>query len=440
MPQAIYIDYDVLAGFPPALNWSGIGDILCFHTGVLNWRHPRAPRLCSISAGHRVRCHTWRAAYLRWPRFVVKTRAFGRSKRVSVGPHGDLSFYKAREIAAEIVVRIKKGQPPFETEPEPDPTVANLAERYMRQYFELHCKPATVSHYRGMLRKHIVPALGELLVKNVTRSDILAFHTGLYRTPSVANRAIEILSKMFNLAELWGWRSSTGNPCKGAPRYMVEQHRERFLTREEIARLGAALAAAPSERLACAHAAAAIYLLLMTGCRRNEILGLRWDDLNFESGEMRLRDSKTDPRMVPMPSPAAEVFKSLSRTPNNPWVFPARKWRARLVNINDSWDRTRKRVGLDGVRLIDLRHTYASRALDWDPLPPEVLRRAVREMLVLSRLEERRLRGAGAGEIWEDACGAVDEWIEREGMLEGLTDPGAANRWKAVGPAGEGEP
>ena len=88
----------------------------------------------------------------------------------------------------------------------------------------------------------------------------------------------------------------------------------------------------------------------------------------------------------------------------------------------------------------DLSRFVIHRALDWDPLPPEVLRRAVREMLVLTRLEERRLRRAGAGEVWEDACDAVDEWIEREGMLEGLTDPGAANRWKAVGPAGEGEP
>ena len=87
---------------------------------------------------------------------------------------------------------------------------------------------------------------------------------------------------------------------------------------------------------------------------------------------------------------------------------------------------------------MDLSRFVIHRALDWDPLPAEVLRRAVREMLVLSRLEERRLRGAG--EAWENACGAVDEWIEREGMLEGLTDPGAANRWKAVGPAGEGEP
>ena len=112
--------------------------------------------------------------------------------------------------------------------------------------------------------------------------------------------------------------------------------------------------------------------------------------------------------------------------------------RQRAVMATDAeWERIGRAAAESGM---DLSRFVIHRALDWDPLPPEVLRRAVREMLVLSRLEERGLRGAGAGEIWEDACDAVDEWIEREGMLEGLTDPGAANRWKAVGPAGEDEP
>ena len=74
-----------------------------------------------------------------------------------------------------------------------------------------------------------------------------------------------------------------------------------------------------------------------------------------------------------------------------------------------------------------------------DSLPPEVMRRAVREMLVLSRLEERRLREAGGGEAWEVACDAVDDWLEREGALDVLSDPGAANRWRAVGDQGDGE-
>ena len=294
--------------------------------------------------------------------FVVQTRAFGRSKRVTLGTHGALAAERARKDAAAIIARIKKGQPPVEPEPTPDPTVTDLAERYQREYVEMHCKPATVSHYRLMLRKHIVPALGERLVAEVEHKDILAFHNGLHHMPTVANRAADILVKMFNLADAWGWRPSGTHPCRGVSRFKVEKH-ERFLTREELHRLGQALRAAPSERLASRHAAAAIRLLVLTGCRRNEILGLRWDDLNFDTGEMRLPDSKTGARMVPLTAAAAKVLKDLPRTPDNPWVFPGKKKGTRLVNLNDSWERVRRRSGLDGVRLHDLRHTFASRAL-----------------------------------------------------------------------------
>ena len=295
--------------------------------------------------------------------FVVQTRAFGRSKRVTLGTYGKLTAEKARKNAAAVIARIKKGQPPVPPEPAPVPTVADLAERYQREYVEMHCKPATVSHYRLMLRKHIVPALGERLVAEVEHKDILSFHTGLHHMPTVANRAVDILVKMYNLADAWGWRPAGSNPCRGVPRFKVEKH-ERFLTREELYRLGQVLRAAPAERLASTHAAAAIRHLVLTGCRRNEILGLRWDDLNFDTGEMRLPDSKTGARMVPLTSAAAaDVLNGLARTPDNPWVFPGKKKGTCLVNINDSWDRVRTRADLDGVRLHDLRHSFASRAL-----------------------------------------------------------------------------
>ena len=112
--------------------------------------------------------------------------------------------------------------------------------------------------------------------------------------------------------------------------------------------------------------------------------------------------------------------------------------RQRAVMATDAeWERIGRAAAASGM---DLSRYVIYRALDRDPLPAEVLRRAVREMLVLCMLEERRLRGAGAGEAWEDACDAVDEWLDREGMLEGLTDPGAANRWKSVEPAGDDGP
>ena len=112
--------------------------------------------------------------------------------------------------------------------------------------------------------------------------------------------------------------------------------------------------------------------------------------------------------------------------------------RQRAVMATDAeWELISRAAAASGK---DLSRFVIHRALGRDLLPPEVLRRAVREMLVLSMLEEKRLREAGAGKFWEDACDAVDEWIDREGMVEGLTDPGAANRWKAVGPEGEDEP
>ena len=191
--------------------------------------------------------------------FVVQTRAFGRSKRVSLGQHGDPHFSvdHARKKATDIIARIKTGQPPVPPEPAPDPTVADLADRYEREYVAMHCKPLTISHYRLMLRKHIVPGLGERLVADVEYKDILAFHNSLHHMPTVANRAADVLVKMFNLADAWGWRPSGTNPCRGVPRFRVEKH-ERFLTREELFRLGEALRAAPAERLASTHAAAAI--------------------------------------------------------------------------------------------------------------------------------------------------------------------------------------
>ena len=228
--------------------------------------------------------------------YVVQTRAFGRSKRVTLGRHGEVSADQARKEAIRIIARIKAGESATPAEPSAAPTVGDLAERYEREYVAMHCKPATVAHYALMLRKHIVPALGELLVAEVERKHIMAFQYGLRDMPTVANRGVDILVKMFGLADAWGWRPSGKNPCLFVRRYKVEQHHERFLTPEELCRLGQALDSAPVERLASAHAAAAIRLLVLTGCRRNEILGLRWEDLDFEAGEMRLIDSKTGAR------------------------------------------------------------------------------------------------------------------------------------------------
>ena len=295
--------------------------------------------------------------------YVVQTRCAGRSKRVTVGRHGDVSPDQARKEAARIIARIKGGETPIPVAPKAAPTMAELAERYQREHVAMRCRPATVAHYRIMLAKHIVPALGELKVAEVERKHILAFQYKLREKPTVADRALDMLIKMFNLAEAWELRPPGKNPCRFVRRYKVQAQHERFLTPEELHRLGRALGAAPAERLASRHGAAAIRLLVLTGCRRNEVLGLRWEDVDFEAGELRLRDTKTGARLVPLTPPAAEVLVDLPRVSGNPWVFPGKKRGTHQRNINDSWDRIRRHAGLHGVRLHDLRHSFASRAL-----------------------------------------------------------------------------
>ena len=111
------------------------------------------------------------------------------------------------------------------------------------------------------------------------------------------------------------------------------------------------------------HAVAAIRLLLLTGCRKSEILSLQWQDVDLEAGDLRLRDSKTGPRAVPLSPPAVRVLAELPRVPGNPWVIPGRKPGTHMTNLDGPWRIVRKRAGLDDVRIHDCRHSFASRAL-----------------------------------------------------------------------------
>ena len=312
--------------------------------------------------------------------YVVQTRASGRSHRVTIGRHGEVSPDRARRDAVETISALKTGRP-VSKEETAEPTVADLTERYLREYVAVFTKKTTGDLYRHILGKNILPVLGSLKVSAVEKDDILSFQYGLRDTPTTADRALDILKKMFGLAELWEMIPSGGSPCRSVRRYRRDAKPERFLTSEELASLGRTLDIAPSEGIATLHATMAIRLLVLTGCRRNEILELQWEDVDFDAGEFRLRDSKSGPRMVPMPPAAAEVFLELKqaleteerkapggkKTPSgfreSPWVFPGIRTRSHMVNLNASWRRIRQHANLDDVRLHDLRHTYASRAL-----------------------------------------------------------------------------
>ena len=160
----------------------------------------------------------------------------------------------------------------------------------------------------------------------------------------------------------WGLGPEGNNPCRSVRKYK-ERKRERFLSREEYRRLGAALAEAEADGSVWPYAVAALRLLMLTGCRLSEILTLRWDDVDGVAGEFRLRDGKTGARMVPLTPTAQTVLAGIARVSGNPWVIVGKKPGARLSTMTGDWYRLRAQAGLDDVHIHDLRHSYASRAL-----------------------------------------------------------------------------
>ena len=296
--------------------------------------------------------------------YVAQARGPEGPKRVAVGRHGVIHAEEARKRAALVIARVKAGE---EAVPEPmkpagSPTVAELAERYLAEYVSVRCKPRTVKTLRSVVGRHIVLALGKMPISAVERKHVVELHQRLSATPAAANHAVRALSAMFRLAGEWGLAPEGMNPCRAIAEYPVGR-RERFLTEAELDRLGRALDEVETEGRASASAVAAIRLLLLTGCRKSEILGLRWEEVALDEAELRLSDTKTGARVVSLSGPAVKLLAALPRLPGVPWVIPGRKPGAHLRKLDDAWQAVRSRAGLHDVRLHDLRHSFASRAL-----------------------------------------------------------------------------
>ena len=294
--------------------------------------------------------------------YVVQSRGPDGVKRVSLGRHGDLTPDRARRRAVATIGRIKRGEDAKPAPREAVLTVADLAERYMEAHVRVNCNAHTRGIYRGSLKNHILPALGTKAVSQVSREDAAALHYRLRATPRAANRALMVLSKMFSLAEAWGAAAPGSNPCRFVVRYR-EGRRERFLSADEYRRVGLALRRLEARGPVAARAAAALRLAMLTGCRSGEVLKLRWEDVDRKSGELRLLDAKTGPRMVVLTPAALRVLDGVRRVRRSPWVFPGGKPKRPLSALTGYWHAVRAEAGVDDVRIHDMRHSYASRAL-----------------------------------------------------------------------------
>jgi integrase len=293
--------------------------------------------------------------------YVIQYRSKGRTRRLTLGPHGALTPDQARRRAAGLLGAARNGADPAAEirSRQKSITVGDLAQRYLAQHAELKKKPTSLRNDRLNLRLHVLRRLGPLPLGAVTREDVATLHHALRETPTAANRVLALLSKMFNLAERWGLRPDGSNPCRHVERF-PERRRERFLSDEELARLGKVLRKAEQGGTESAPAVAAIWLLLFTGCRVSEILGLRWEDVDVERRCLRFPDSKTGAKRIPLNRAALEVLAGLDR--QSAWVIPGRDRDQPLVNLSKAWKRVRERAEIADFRLHDLRHTHGSTA------------------------------------------------------------------------------
>ena len=298
--------------------------------------------------------------------YVAQTRGPDGPRRVTIGRHGVITADQARRRAALIIARIKAGEEPIAEpmalKPDGGSTVAEIAARYLDEHVAVRCKPRTAEMYRLTIEKHILPALGDMPLAAVGREHVVNLHYKLRGVPTMANRVVDTLSRLYSMAEAWGVVPEGRNPCRSAVKYR-ERRRERFLTEEEIRRLGRVLAEAERAGGLSVYAVAAIRLLMLTGCRRNEILTLQWKDINLDVSELHLSEAKMGARAVPLCPTAVQVLATLPRVSGNPWVIPGKRPGTHMRNVNDPWEIVRKRAGLEDVRLHDLRHSFASRAL-----------------------------------------------------------------------------
>jgi integrase len=292
--------------------------------------------------------------------YCVKYRNAERvQKRFKIGVHGQITAEEARNLAKIHLGKVAHGEDLAETAKQVRnmPTVSELAQDYLDLHAEKNKEPKSIKEDKSFLRRFILPAFGSQKVASIDRRSIEILHLQLSRTPTQANRVLSLLSKMFTLANAWGWREE--NPVKGIKKYH-EEKRNRWLNQKELNRLWEVLDRYPRHLTAYF-----LKLLVLTGARSGEALKATWDQFDFESGVWTKPSHSTKQKKMehlPISVKTVSVLLEVKKfsKPGNPYVFPGRIKGERLKEPKRFWGTVTKAANLEDVHIHDLRHTHAS--------------------------------------------------------------------------------
>jgi integrase len=306
----------------------------------------------------------------------------GRTRRLVLGKLSVLTPDEARVIAGDRLKDVAKGGDPSAERRRARRealTIAELADLYLAEgpAEKPNKKASSWGTDRSNIERHVKPLLGRKLAVALTPGDVAKFQADVAAGKSKADiktrkrgraiveggrgtaaRSLAVLGAMLQFAV--GRKLIPANPAKGV-KLLKGGKRERFLSEAELAKLADALAAMEAEHRLSPTATAAIRLLLLTGCRKSEILSLRWEWVDIERGVLRLPDSKTGAKAVPLAAAAVKLLAELPR--RGDCVLPAATGAGHYTGLQKDWERVRARAGLFGVRIHDLRHSFASFAV-----------------------------------------------------------------------------
>lgn len=339
--------------------------------------------------------------YFAWdddlPGFGVRVRASGAkayvfqyragagrsapSRRVTIGSCASLSPDQARKIASMLSGEVRRDRDPAaERAVERKAlTVAELVEEFLDQHVAAKRKASTHADYTLLLRGKLVAEFGTMRASRLTRQELARYHSSLRTTPYRANALLRATSSLYSYAAVRGHVPEGYNPAKKIEAY-PSQGRERYLTVDELERLGASLRLGETEGLPWVvdetkpkakhtpkegratkiehHAAAAIRLLLFTGCRLREILHLEWSHVDLDRGLLNLPDSKTGRKTVILNAPALRILQNVDKVSR--FVIAGEDPEKPRRDLKRPWRAVTRHAGLTGLRIHDLRHNFAS--------------------------------------------------------------------------------